>query len=75
MGIDMMAPSGTFCMAIPNETAMALASEMLGAEFSAPANTTPTAMPSGRLCMVTASVSIMVLDRWARTPSGLSVPT
>ena len=26
---------------------------MCGAPFSAPANTTPTAMPSGRLCMVT----------------------
>ena len=47
---------------------------MCGAPFSAPENTTPTAMPSGRLCMVTARASIAVFDRCERMPSGLSVP-
>ena len=54
IGIEIMATSGTFCMAIPRATAMALASEMLDAPHYAPAKTTPTAIPSGRLWMVTA---------------------
>ena len=49
MGMEIMAPSGTFWMAIPNDTAIALANEMFDSPFSAPANTTPTAIPSGRL--------------------------
>ena len=53
MGMEIMAPSGMFRMAMPNDTEMAAANDMCGAPFSAPANTTPTAMPSGRLCMVT----------------------
>ena len=61
-------------MAMPNDTEMAAANDMCGALFSAPANTTPTAMPSGRLCMVTARASIAVFDRCERMPSGLSVP-
>lgn len=59
---------------MPNDTEMAAANDMCGAPFSAPANTTPTAMPSGRLCMVTARASIAVFDRCERMPSGLSVP-
>lgn len=74
MGMEMMAPSGMFRMAMPNDTEMAAANDMCGAPFSAPANTTPTAMPSGRLCMVTARASIAVFDRCERMPSGLSVP-
>lgn len=74
MGMEMMAPSGTFCMAIPMLTAMALANDNPAAPFSTPANTTPTAIPSGRLWMVTARASIAVRDRWARGPSGVSVP-
>ena len=74
IGIEMMAPSGTFWMAIPNDTATALASEILVVPLSAPANTTPTAIPSGRLWMVTAKASMAVFDRWERIPSGLSVP-
>ena len=70
----MMAPSGTFWMAMPKETAMALAREMFVAPLSAPAKTTPTAIPSGRLWMVTARASMAVLERWERMPSGLSVP-
>ena len=70
----MMAPSGTFWMAIPNDTATALAREMFVTPLSAPANTTPTAIPSGRLWMVTARASIAVFDKCERIPSGLSVP-
>lgn len=40
-------------MAMPNDTEMAAANDMCRAPFSAPANTTPTVMPSVRLCMVT----------------------
>ena len=74
MGMEMMAPSGIFCMAMPNDTAMALAKVMVDVPLSAPANTTPTAMPSGKLCIVTASASMAVRDRCDRGPSGLSVP-
>jgi len=63
MGMEMMAPSGTFWMAIPKETAMALASEIFEMPLSAPAKTTPTAIPSGRLWIVTAKASIAVRDR------------
>ena len=74
MGIEMMAPSGMFWMAMPNETATADASEMSAIPCSAPANTTPTAMPSGRLWMVTARASIAVRDNLERGPSGRSEP-
>ena len=47
---------------------------MFVAPLSAPANTTPTAMPSGRLWMVTARASMAVFDNCERIPSGLSVP-
>ena len=63
MGMEMMAPSGMFWMAMPNATVTALAKEMYDAPFSAPAKTTPTAMPSGRLWIVTAKASMAVLDR------------
>ena len=59
---------------MPNDTEMAPANEICEAPFSAPANTTPTAIPSGRLWMVTASASIAVFDRCERMPSGSSVP-
>ena len=74
IGIEMMAPSGMFCMAIPKDTEMAAANEICVDQFSAPANTTPTAIPSGRLCIVTARASIVVFDKCERKPSGLSVP-
>ena len=61
-------------MAMPNETEMAPANEICEALFSAPANTTPTAIPSGRLWMVTARASIAVFDMCDLMPSGLSVP-
>ena len=49
IGMDMMAPSGTFWMAMPSDHAIALAREIFEVLLPAPANTTPTAMPSGRL--------------------------
>ena len=61
-------------MAMPNDTEMAAANEICEAPFSAPANTTPTAIPSGRLWMVTARASIAVFDMCDLMPSGLSVP-
>ena len=74
IGIEIMAPSGMFCMAMPNDMEMAAAKEMYEAPFSAPANTTPTAIPSGRLWMVTARASIAVFERCDLMPSGFSVP-
>ena len=69
-GIEMMAPSGTFWMAIPKERARAPAVVMPAPPFSAPAMATPTAIPSGKLWMVTARASIVVLDSLLFGPSG-----
>ena len=74
MGMDMMAPSGTFCMAMPTDMASAPAVLMPTWPSAAPASTAPTAMPSGRLWMVTASMSIAVRDSREWGPSGLDVP-
>ena len=43
IGMEMMVPSGTFWMAIPNDTATADARDKPAAPCSAPANTTPPA--------------------------------
>ena len=59
-GREMMAPSGKFWMAMPRDIASAPPSETSAAPVSQPARTTPTAMPSGMLCRVTA-ITIMVL--------------
>lgn len=69
IGMATMAPSGMFCMAIPIETAMA--ADMVSAELSWLANTTPTAMPSGRLCMVMLRASLAVCDSLLFMPSVL----
>ena len=74
MGMEMMAPSGMFWMAIPNDTATAEAMEMFATPCSAPAKTTPTAIPSGRLWMVTAKANIAVRDSLERGPSGWLLP-
>ena len=60
-GIDIIAPSGMFWIAIPNERASAPAT--LKSAVRAPASATPTAIPSGKLWMVTANVSLAVLER------------
>ena len=66
-GMEIMAPSGMFCMAIPNERAHAPA--VLKSDATAPAMATPTAIPSGKLCIVTANANIVVRERWLRGPS------
>ena len=58
-------------MAMPIETASAADSVR---PWLSPAKTTPTAIPSGRLCMVTASASIAVRDRRDRGPSARAAP-
>ena len=71
-GMEMMAPSGKFWMAIPMASANAPAAVMLPSPVSIPANTTPTAIPSGMLWRVTASTSMVVLLRELLIPSGSS---
>jgi len=73
IGMEIMATSGMFCMAIPIDIASATAELMPASPDAAQASTTPTAMPSGKLCMVTASESIAVRDKRVCGPSGLLV--
>ena len=61
-------------MAMPRAMAIAAAVVICASVCNAPARTTPTPMPSGRLCIVTASDSIAVRDRRLRGPSGLALP-
>ena len=74
IGIETMAPSGTFCMAMPAATISALIDVIPVSACSAPASTTPTAMPSGRWCIDTASSSMVVRESLERGPSGFVVP-
>lgn len=60
---------------MPSEIATADATDSPAAPYSAPANTTPTAIPSGRLWRVTANASMAVRDKRERGPSGVSEPT
>ncbi len=62
-------------MAMPSEIATADATDSPAEPCSAPANTTPTAIPSGRLWRVTANASMAVRDKRERGPSGVSEPT
>ena len=48
-GIEIIAPSGKFCTAIPIERASAPAVEITASPARSPAYTAPTAIPSGRL--------------------------
>ena len=75
MGMEMMAPSGMFWIAIPSETAIAALMESPAVPCDAPARTTPTAMPSGRLWIVTARANIAVRESLERGPSGVFAPT
>ena len=70
-GSETTAPSGKFCIAIPMESANAAESVMATFPESQPAKTMPTAMPSGKLWSVTASVSIVVRLSFALGPSGV----
>ena len=68
--MEITAPSGKFCMAMPRERARAPAAVTAPSPESHPASTTPTAMPSGMLWTVTASTSRAVRPRGERGPSG-----
>ena len=70
--MEMTAPSGKFWMAMPMASAIAPAAEIAVSPESIPANTTPTAMPSGILCSVTANTSMAERPSVVCGPSGLS---
>ena len=70
-GSEIAAPSGKFCMAMPSESASAPMAVIPASPESHPAYTTPTAMPSGRLCSVTASTSMVDLPKLLFGPSAL----
>ena len=59
-GMDTIAPSGKFCIAIPMESANAPVMDTPILPMAAPAYTTPTAMPSGILWSVTANIIMVV---------------
>ena len=66
-GMEITAPSGTFWRAIPSDRASAAA--ILKSVVNAPAIATPTAIPSGKLWIVTASASLAVRDKRLFGPS------
>ncbi len=68
-GIDTMAPSGKFCIAMPIDSVSAPAMGMKALCSSTPAIVAPTASPSGILWMVTAITSFFVADMRERGPS------
>ena len=67
-----MAPSGKFWMAMPRERAKAPVRVISSSPWSIPANTTPTAIPSGILWSVTARTSMVVFFQLLFKPSGSS---
>ena len=69
-GMDTMAPSGKFWMAMPSDKARAPAAEISAAPVRYPAYTTPTAIPSGMLWSVTASIIMVMRGSRAGGPSG-----
>ena len=69
----MTAPSGIFCKAIPSDRAKALAIVIVSLPDNIPASTTPTAIPSGKLCKVTAKTSIVDFFKVDGFPSGSSL--
>lgn len=71
----MIAPSGKFWMAMPRESTKAPPRVTMESPERYPAKTAPTAMPSGMLWIVTASTSMVVLDKVLRGPSASSLPT
>lgn len=62
-GSEIIAPSGKFCIAIPTARANAPATVIPVLSEIAPTNVTPTAIPSGILCKVTARTSIVFFER------------
>lgn len=74
-GIEMIAPSGKFWIAMPRDNAKALAAVICAFPERKPAYITPTAMPSGMLCSVTANTIIVVRLSLLFGPSDCSLPT
>ena len=74
-GIEMIAPSGKFWMAMPRDSASALAAVICVLPARNPAYITPTAIPSGMLCSVTASSIMVVRPSLFLGPSAWSLPT
>ena len=70
----MAAPSGKFCSPMPMASATAPGRAAAPPSRAATAKARPTAMPSGMLCSVTASTTMVVRFRWAGGPSGSSLP-
>ena len=69
-----MAPSGKFWMAMPMDRAKAPVRVISPCPVSMPANTTPTAIPSGMLWRVTASTSMVSRLKLLWGPSAFSLP-
>ena len=74
-GMDIIAPSGMFCIAIPVESANAPERVKAVSPPITPAKTTPTAMPSGMLCRATASIIFIERGKRDLGPSGLASST
>ncbi len=74
-GMEMIAPSGMFWMAMPRDKTSALAAVICSLPARKPAYMTPTAIPSGMLCRVTASTIIVVWPSLVFGPSACSLPT
>ena len=74
-GMEMIAPSGMFWMAMPRDKTSALAAVICSLPARKPAYMTPTAIPSGMLCRVTASTIIVVRQSLVFGPSACSLPT
>ena len=70
-GMEMMAPSGKFWIAIPAARASAPPAVIIPEPDTYPAYTIPTAIPSGMLCSTTAMTIMVVLAIWLCIPSAL----
>ena len=70
-GMDTIAPSGKFWIAIPMDNASAPSILMEPLFLNHPAHTTPTAIPSGILCKVTARTSFVVFFKVVEGPSSV----
>lgn len=75
-GIESMAPSGKFCMAMPMANAHAADIGMAAPSAMADAKMTPTAIPSGMLWRVTATASMVLRFHCflGASPSGCEAP-
>ena len=72
IGSATIAPSGIFCIAIPSAKAAAEAIVIPASPAKAPATTAPTAIPSGMLWSVTASINLCRRPSFDLRPSSAS---